>query len=628
MINAIAEIGKYEKEHNPDISSDFDIWLEDSYDEQNYPHLLLIEFVMESSNPDGLINNWTYNQVIYREHSKMLKSKLLYKRGSPRGTDKTPTCKVAKSIAGSFSQKIVAWFSDNQNKSFLSESQKKFIHSIYEEIKVKSEIILNDINDKIELIANGGVVLSVVFRNGDDQKYIGDYAYFSKFITEESVLDYKFSKASKKKSCGTNQLCAICQKKQPEVFGYFTSLKFYNVDKPGMVTGGFDPGKSWKNYPICLDCALDVEMGIKVLGEKLTFSFYGLRYYLIPQTAHENARDEILKTIYDFKESPGIRDADRKRITNAEDELFDLLCEQENNVTFNLLFFEKPQKSVFRILALVEDVLPSRLKRLFDVKASVEEHVFFREYKDGKPMFRFNYGTLRTFFPNSKIEGNHDKYFHGIVEKSFSDRKIDYSFIVQHIIYHLRNLFVQDNSIWYQTIQSFMLILFLNQLNLFRFNHKEVQMDKQFYDSFEIKSKDELEKKSALFFDNFKEFFSTDIHRSIFLVGVLSQFLMNFQSRERGATPFRSKLKGLKMDARDITSLLPEIIDKLEQYKWNIPYLSLERLIAKYLISAGNFRNWNMSVDEMNFIFVLGMNLSKFFKINTSESKTEEVNHE
>ena len=153
-------------------------------------------------------------------------------------------------------------------------------------------------------------------------------------------------------------------------------------------------------------------------------------------------------------------------------------------------------------------------------------------------------------------------------------------------------------------------------------------MDKQFYDSFEIKSKEELETKSALFFDNFKEFFSTDIHRSIFLVGVLSQFLLNIQSRERGATPFRSKLKGLKMDARDITSLVPEIIDKLEQYKWNYPYLPLEKLIAKYLLSAGDFRNWNMSVDEMNFIFVLGMNLSKYFKIITSEPKTDEAKNE
>jgi CRISPR-associated protein Csh1 len=267
-------------------------------------------------------------------------------------------------------------------------------------------------------------------------------------------------------------------------------------------------------------------------------------------------------------------------------------------------------------------VLPSRLKQLFDMKESVDSLIFFREYKDGKKMFRFNFGILRTFFPNSKIEGNHDKYFLELTKKTFNDLKSDYAFIVRQIIYHLRNQFVQDNSIWFQTLQAFMLIIFLNELDLFRLKNKEVKMDRQFYDSFEIKSKEELETKSELFFENFKEFFLTDIHRSIFLIGVLSQFLLNIQSRERGTTPFRSKLKGLKMDARDITSLVPEIIDKLEQYKRNYPYIPLENLIAKYLLSAGDFRHWNLPVDEMNFIFVLGMNLSKYFKIKSENNKS------
>jgi len=627
MINAIAEIGKYEKTHNPEINSNFDIWLEDSYDEKNYPNLLLIELRSEKNKNDNANVNWIYNQVVYREHSKTLKSKLLYKRGSSRGTDKTPTCRIAASLSGTFFQKIVAWFSDNQEKSLLSDPQKKFIKCVYEEIKHKSEAILIDLDNKLKMIDRGGTVLSVVFLDDDKQKYIGDFDFFAKFITEESELDYKYSKASNNYSFGENQLCAICKKKQSEVYGYFTSLKFYNVDKPGMVTGGFDQSKSWKNYPICLDCALDVEMGIKVIDEKLTFNFYGLRYYLIPKTTNEHARDEVLGDIFDFKKSPRIKDTDRDRITNAEDEVFEILQTEQNNVTFSLLFFEKPQKSVFRILALIEDVLPSRLKQLFDTKAFVDNLIFFQENKDGKRMFQFNYGALRTFFPNSKIEGNHDKYFLELVEKTFSDRRIDYHFIIQHIVYHLRNLFVQDKSIWYQTLESFMLIIFLNELNLFGFKHKEDTMDRQFFDSFEIESKEQLEGKTEFFFDNFKDFFSTDIHCSIFLIGVLSQLLLNIQKNKRDATPFRSKLKGLKMDGRDITALVPEMIDKLEQYDSNY-YVSLENLIAKYLLSAGNFRRWNLSVDEMNFVFVLGMSLSKYLKIKSEEPKTEEVENE
>jgi len=621
MINAIAEIGRYEKIHNPEINSNFDIWLEDSFDERNYPHLLLIEFQRVEENGN---KRWIFNQVDYYQHSSKFKSRILYKAGKGKNApDTTPTSKVTE-IEKTFNKKIKKWFQQNKKTVFLDANEKKFIQAIDSELEQKSDLIVLKLKEKMENLDKGSVI-SISFREDNNQKLLSDYPLFSKFINVISAEDYKYSKTLKTFSVGGDELCAICKQKQPEVFGYFTSLKFYNVDKPGMVTGGFDQSKSWKNYPICLNCALDVEMGIKVLDEKLTFNFYGLRYYLIPKITNENARDEILNGIFNFKNSPGIKDADRSRITNDEEEVFDYLKEKQNNVTFSLLFFDKPQKSVFRILSLIEDVLPSRLKQLFDMKESVDSLVFFREYKDGKQMIRFNYGTLRTFFPNSKIEGNHDKYFLELVEKTFSDTKIDYPFVIHHIIYHLRNLFVQDNSIWYQTLQSFMLILFLNKLNLFRFNHKEVEMDRQFYDSFEIKSKEDLETKSELFFENFKEFFLTDIHRSIFLIGVLSQFLLNIQSRERGATPFRSKLKGLKMDGRDITSLVPEIIDKLEQYKWNYPYIPLENLIAKYLLSAGDFRRWNLPVDEMNFIFVLGMNLSKYFKIKSENNKSQEA---
>ncbi|HHE39475.1 MAG TPA: TIGR02556 family CRISPR-associated protein [Candidatus Cloacimonetes bacterium] len=626
MINAIAELGKYEKVNDPNIRTNFDIWLEDSYDELNYSHLILIEFKKEKNEEkEKLFNNnwkWVFSKVDYREHSSNLKSKLLYKRGSSRGTDKTPTCKTANNIIGSYHQKIKSWFLNNQNVTFIDENAKRFIQMIHSELESKSDEITTQIKEKSENLASGGVVLTIVFVENGEQKFIGDYNFFSKFITEESKVDYRYSKTFKKTSFSEDQLCSICNMNKAEVYGYFTSLKFYNVDKPGMVTGGFDQSKSWKNYPICLDCALDIELGITMMDNNLKFNFYGLRYYLIPKTTNEKGKEDIIEEIITYKKSQRINDKDRLRITNAEDDVFDLLQKQKNNVTFNLLFFDKPQKSVFRILASIEDVLPSRIKQLFETKEFVDNMIFFKEYKEGKQMFRFNFGVLRTFFPNSKIEGNQDKFFLELTQKIFNDTKIDYQFIIQQIIYYLRNCFVNDQFFWFDSIKSFMLINFLNKLNLFRLKSKENEMDRQFYESFEIKSKEELESKVELFFENFKEFYLGDMHRSIFLVGVLSQFLLNIQQRERGATPFRSKLKGLKMDGRDITALVPEIIEKLEQYKSNY-YIPLENLISKYLISAGDFRKWNIAIDEMNFIFVLGMNLSKYFKIKSEEIKEE-----
>lgn len=625
MINAIAELGRFKKASDPNIKSNFDIWIEDSYDEINYPHLLLIEFnkVSNKKNDDLFKDNqkWNFYRVSYLEHSSVLKPKLLYKRGSPRGTDITPTCKTTKDIVNSYKLKIKPWFKNKKNASFLDDKNNKFLGNLFNVIEQNNEEICNQLKSISQNITSGGTVLSVTFYEDGERKYIGDYKIFRRFITEDSKSNY-FRKY-KKESISHNKQCSICNKVRKEVFGFFSTLAFYSADKSGMVTGGFDQSKSWKNYPICLDCALNVELGYQLMEENLIFNFYGLRYYLIPKILNIENIDNLIDKIIDYKRSPKVNDSNREQITNAEDEVFDLIKEEKNNITFDLLFFDKPQKSVFRILALVEEILPSRLKKLFNSKEYVDKMTFFQEKKEGKAVYRFNFGILRTFFPNSKEEGDFDKSFLELTNRIFSDKKIDYGFIIKQIMYILRSNFVKDQFFLYNSVKSFMVINYLNTLNLFRLKNTEDEMDGHFYQYFEIKVKDEFKEKIELFFDNFKKFFTSYVHKGIFLTGVLTQFLLNIQKQERDATPFRSKLKGLKMDAKDITSLLPQIIDKLEQYRKNY-YVPLENLISEYYLLAGDFRKWKLSIDEMNYIFVLGMNLSKYFKIKTEEKIEEE----
>jgi CRISPR-associated protein Csh1 len=614
MINAIAELGKYKQSMNTNITG-FDVWLEDSYDSGKNPHLLLIR--MQKRNADG---KWEYKDVVYRENSAELKSKLLYKRHAPRGPDKTPTGKIAAKLETSFQQKIAGWFRANQNKVFLNEEQRKFIHEVSNELESKFQVIVGDLFEKFVNLDKKGAVLSPVFVENQEMKFIGDFDFFARFITEESKNAYKYSKTFKSFSYSINKVCAVCRKEKEEVYGFFSALACYTVDKPGMVTGGFQQSDSWKNYPVCLECALDLEMGIKLLKSDLDFQFYGLRYYLIPKTISQSAANDIIENILEYKQSPKINDKDRARLTNAENEVFELLNQENNRVHFTLLFYQEPQKGVFRILASIEEVLPSRIKKLFDAKRIVDEICFFSGLvgDDGKALLRFNFGVLRRFFPNSKIEGNHDKAFLELTQKIFSNSRVDYPFIIRSISEQLRTLFVQGQPFQYRALQGFMLINFMNILNIFRNRSKEAKMEKTFFDSFRIESKEEFEPKAALFFDEFSDFFCTDAHCAIFLLGILAQLLLNIQLHERQATPFRSRLKGLKMDARDVSCLLPEIIEKLDQYKANY-YWPLEKATAKYLVSAGASGSWRLAVDEINFIFALGMTLSTYFKIHSEK---------
>lgn len=626
MINAIAELGKYKKSLNPDISS-FDIWLEDSFDGGKNPHLFLIELEKTEN------ETWEYKGIDLRDNREDLKSKLIYKRGSSRGSDKTPTAKVAKKISGTFNQKILKWFKDCFTKEFLKDEEKDFLKKISELLEKREDVISKDLEAKQRELNKKGLVLSVIFKDGDIEKFIGDYGFFSKFITEESSIDYKYSKTYKQYSLCKRKICSVCNNNKSEVFGYFTSLACYTVKNMGMVTSGFDHSNTWKNYPVCLDCALDVEMGIKMMEQDLTFNFYGLKYHLIPKIMNENGRDLVFEEIVEsYNRNTKINNEgnNEERLTNSENEVFSLIKEFDNIVNFNLVFYDKPQKGVFRILSSVEEVFPSRLQQLFAAKKIVDDMFCFQDLdNDGKRRFLFNFGIVKNFFPIERADGKLRKYkgFLDMAQKIFNGSQIDYDYIVKTAVSYIRKAFVnkEEQHKWksyYFPIQSFMLLNFLDKLNLLRNRSKEDQMDQQFFQEFAINSKEEFEKKTNFFFEKFSSFFTDDVRKSTFLIGILAQFLLNIQQQEKHATPFRSKLRGLKMSADDVVSLVPLIQEKLEQYKKNY-YKSLEELISRHLISAGSQKGWNISADELNYIFVIGMNLSKHFKIETEKKDGE-----
>ncbi len=617
MIEAIADLGKHATEKDQSLSM-FDIWLEDSYDSGKNEHLFLIVFEKNGE-------TWDYKGIDYQENGNHLKSKLLYKRGSSRGSNKTPTGQVSADISKTFDQRIKGWFEGCCNSKFLDKNDQSFLETIRDTIHNRETEIKEDLVRKEQAIEGKGAVLSVLFIQDGQPKFAGDYPFFSRFITEECANEYKYSKTFKKYSFSKQATCSVCKQVKDEVFGYFTTLKFYNVDKPGMVTGGFRQDESWRNYPVCLDCALNIEMGIKVMEADLDYKLYGLRYYLIPKLIRPVSETDslILEDILSLRKDIKINDADRQTITGQENEIFDLVKEEKNQISFNLVFYDKPQKEVFRILANIEDVLPSRIRCLYDVKDRVDDIVFFKkESKEGKQYFRFHFGVIRNFFPQDKVDGNHNKSFLQIVNNVFNGSPIAYSYLLNHIMKPVRKAFIKEENDWFFTLQGWLLLIYLNELGILTVNREKVKpMDQSFFNAFVINSKEDFEDKVALYFDTFEDFFSSDVHRGIFLLGVLTRFLLKIQYNERNSTPFRSQLKGLKMNNRDFVGLLPKAIDKLEQYKANY-YGHLEQLISKFLISAGNHNTWAIPIDELNYIFVLGMNLSEHFQIKKQTDTT------
>ncbi|HPY88148.1 MAG TPA: TIGR02556 family CRISPR-associated protein [Spirochaetota bacterium] len=473
-----------------------------------------------------------------------------------------------------------------ENNSNISENLK----NLYLTIKNLNEISLN-IRDNF--------ILSIKI-NGE---YIGKSEYYKEIISKskEDLFNIFFFKHNTE-SRAKDKNCYLCNIKS-EVWGYVDlgDFKFYSSNEDSVIAGGFKKEYSWRNYPVCPECAEKLFKYKVVIERKFNFRFWGFSYYLIPEIVFEcNDNNEIIKIITDDKY--GLMNLKDK--IETEEEIYDILKSTKNFITFNLFFYEK-NNSEFKIIMSIDDVFPSRFRKMSDVKKEVENINLFKniEFKKNEIKdLKFSFGVLKHFFPASKIEGDFSKYFLEITRAIFSSRLIDYEFVIARMIDKIRTDFLNDYPTYYDILTAMMLIEFISKLNLW--NKKENIKEKEII----------MDGVYQTFFDEHKDFFNSNTKKAIFLEGVLCQFLLDIQYRDRNATPFKSRLNGLKIDEQIIKRLLPEIINKLEEYKRNY-YRELESLISEYLLES----KFDMTNDEISFYFVMGMNLAKKFKTKKDE---------
>jgi len=625
MIEAIRRIGEFalEKE-GKSLDSPLSILVDDpsNRDTKNILFILL----------ESGINGFEYKGIELEEYSRDKLGIYAYKKGAPNGTDITPTSMIT-TVESTFERtKILPWFKEYDKHG--PDEEINFLVKIGMCIRQNKDDIFNDLKGNQD---KGNNIISLKI----DNKYLGDYDVFRRILVDRAKknLYSKYGKVSKSE----NQICSVCNQRRAEVYGFVDTYKFYTVDKPGFVSGGFQQADAWKNYPVCLNCALRLEEGKKYLGKNMNFNFYGFRYLLIPKFVSEGDKETKKETfkIIEQQQDPKFRKREINRLTSDENEILERMSEQKNYLNLNFMFYDAPKGyngSVFNIQLYIEDILPSRLKTLFDAKKDADMidifnecmiSVFENKKKTGENPLEFNFGVLRTFFPRVSNNRTYDKYFLDIVNKIFTNKPIDYDFLMSFIMQKIRDDFINDYPTKISTLRGFMLLNYLNALGIIKheedgnMDNKEPDVDWEIFEGATSSKGGEISPKIVSFFSRFGDFFDSDAKKAIFLEGVLTQKLLNIQYQERNATPFRIKLKGLNLDEKQVKKLLPEIQNKLEEYGKNY-YRTLESIISKYFISAGN--GWTMSNDEISFYFVLGMNLSYIFKTKKENSNGGEEN--
>ena len=570
-----------------------------------YKHVLLITF--------DSANDCRFVRVEYEEYSKERIYEYLYKKGAPNGPDVTPTARVAKDIEKTFENKIVNWFKNALNDDLVQqdESNFAFLQRLSDAIERDHDRILAELKAKFDAIdKKDRAIISILIENDPNGKYAGDFSIFRQIVSEKGVEAYY--KRYGIESVAHDHTCSVCKTVTPEVYGFVSTFAFYNVDKPGFVSSGFDQSKAWKNYPVCERCALILEAGRKLLERDFAFRMYNLSYFIIPKPLFDRDTDEVVKKFEFFRSEFRSLSPKNKRLIDArEEDIFSFLSEQHNFFNNNLLFYEK-SNAAFRILLYVEDILPSHIRQMFQAKQAVDEKSIFKTAgKDGAGM-PFDFRAVYHFFWGL----DRRKHFLEVINSIFTSKQVDRSFLIRSIINKIRDDYAQDNYTKYSTLRGLQLLFFLHEMGLLNRSEGDGQMIETTI--FDVDDSNPVVDAVNALFNEFPDFFNTDAKRAVFLEGVLTQKLLRLQYVERGgATPFTSKLNSLNLDERLLKKLLPQIQNKFQEYGKDY-YRRLEKLLAEYMVKAG--AHWKMTPDEISFYFVTGMNLSDYVKGSSAAS--------
>ncbi|MDI3535047.1 MAG: CRISPR-associated protein Csh1 [Thermosediminibacterales bacterium] len=571
MLSAVKEVGKLVIEREG--RSLLDVLIENPNSNGSYKKVIAI--VLEQKN--GQVRFAGVEQEDYEE-AKV--ARYLYRKGAARGADITPTARITDKPEFTFDMKILGWFGIlDEKKLDISKEKRDLLGGIRNELKKNGDFIKKEIlRIRQETPKRDNLIVTLKIKQDNELKYVGDFEVFKKLLLAK--VNEKDMRNSER-----NKICSLCGERKDVIFGKIDTYAFYTLDKPGYITGGFDEKKAWRNFPVCPECKVALEEGKKFIENNLTFKFCGIQYNLIPKfiVGKEAVSDEILDIFSDTSKIFSLKERVIRKIADDEEEILDVLKDAKDTLTLNFLFLQK-MNSAERILLLIEDVFPSRLRRIFEAK----------EYVDGVYGENFTFKNIRNFFSKSdsnKRNFDLDGYFLDITDRIFKVRPVDYGFLMQFIMKRVRDDFINDRYFYSAVKNGLMVLTFLENLDLIKM--EEEKMEERIFDGL---------------FRKYGPAFETPLKRGLFLLGSLTELLLRKQYKEREAKPFMKNLKSLKMTEKDFKGLLPKIQNKLEEYdSFDRGKRTLAAEAANYLLQAGD--NWKMTVDEMNFYFASGMDL-------------------
>jgi len=467
-------------------------------------------------------------------------------------------------------------------------------------------------------------------------KYFGDFPANIELFEDEAYKKYSKDSSSK------NKICSVTYKEVEEVWGRVDTLGFTVNDK-SFNRNGFDGKDSYKMFPVSPDAVKILEGAKKFVLEKFSRNFYGMKYFVLPHfiTANEEA---IRKAIGIFvKDDTDIRlsQSSGKSIIGTEIFLHKIIEKKElrqGDIYYDIFFYQ-PNNAQFLIKLHLSDVLPSRLRKIFLTKESIEKKYYKINTivipKKGKTPeqaipFYITFGEIKKFFSKKvKTDTVFHPYFFKILESVFYNNPLNEKQILTSFFQKIKIDFKNRNESAYQwqqsTKESFSIYQFFLKLNLFK--NKNIMDNTTNQETVALNVFD--------FINQHEDFFNGNKYKKgIFMIACMTEKLLEKQRRKLDSEPFLKNLNGLNIDEKQIQKILPKLTDKINQYKKEtndkykfypneLKYIeTLSAQSADGIMSA----NSGLNRTEMSYVFTLGMIMQKeFTKVQIAANKANKA---
>lgn len=634
---AIAQIGHWQLEQNRDLDP-VDLYIENMFPGKDYQMLLLV-FVITGEENEFVCTFKKFDlQVIGKDTDNY--RQFAFCPGTPNGGDVTFTTKV--SIANKKDiyinckkkiEKLKVRFKEIESYRLSKEMIEKEKENIETEKNIFSSISKYCSQNYFSLVKSSikqilateivdqtiGISFRILYQ--DKELHLRDFSVIKELILKSGAeTKYKTQTAQ---SIAQKKVCSVSGKSEKTIYGFASPFSFSTVDKPGFVAGFFDQNKNWRNYPISDKEATPLALGKRFIMENLRSSFYSKSYLIIPQPFVDRDFKNLSKLIDLIKTSLNATETQNtlERRARAENRIMRMIGDMNDYFTVNLIFFET-QNAAFRIKLALEEVLPSRFKVLFnDAPQVVNKNRLFKdaiETKEGVFDLNFTFQIVKDFF--------YDRFLDA-VQSIFKGERISEETIFSFIMKKIKVSFKAESRNKRSEVvkEAIMLIYYLQELQIIKPNTIKTDMGNVIVAN-QNECNDEgyqarFNKEEFINFLNENgNFFSDEIRKGLFGLGVLVRFLLDTQAYHLNrSTPFENNLHGYNLNPELLQSVYLNTLRKLSEYYNVYVHQELKDFVGNYF-AIKSPQLLKMSNNEMSFYFVTGIELGDRFKREIKEN--------